>query len=471
MNIRKLKHIHFTGIKGVGMASLALCAKDLGIKVSGSDIAEVFVTDDTLAKRNISWKIGFSEKNLVPQPDLLITTGAHGGLKNPEVLAAKKKGIPVMTLAQALAEMAGDKKIVAVCGVGGKTTISSMIAVLLDVAVKHPSFAIGVADIFPLATPGRYDHRGKHFICEADEYAISPGVNNKPRFSLISPKILIVTNIEHDHPDIYPTFKDTKRTFRQYLAKVPADGLLLACIDNSHVASMVQKLKVPIQSYGFNPQADWQIKNVSFRKAKTYFSLTAKNGEKISLCLKVPGRFNIQNATAAFLVGRFLGIKEPLLKKGLLKYKGCRRRFEKIGERKGILVFDDYAHHPQELKAILKAAREWFPQKRIMAVFQPHTYSRTRSLLAQFAKAFAQADTVAFMDIYASAREAKDKTISSRLLAERTKKFKKNVFYSAGHEQTLNWLKDYLKPGDVVLTLGAGDIFHLHKDLLKRLNE
>lgn len=470
MNITKLKHMHFVGIKGVGMTSLALCAKDLGIKVTGSDVDEVFVTDEVLKKRKIKWKIGFGKQNLEPSADLVVTTGAHGGLKNEEVLAAKKKGIKVMTLAEALGKFSETKDTIAVCGVGGKSTTASIIATLLDTAKYEPSFAIGVGNIFPIGTPGRFNIRGKHFVCEADEYAISPGINNKPRFSYLSPKILVVTNIEHDHPDVYPTFKDTKRAFRKFFSRIGKDGLLIACYDSPNVEDAIGGLKVNIVTYGFNRNADWQIKDVSFKKEKSRFSVTSK-GKKTTaneLVLKIPGRYNIQNATAAFIVGEFLGLSYETIKEGIKKYKGCRRRFEKIGEFNGILAFDDFAHHPKEIRAVLAAAREWFPERRIVAVFQPHTYSRTKALLKEFAGAFGDADVVAFMDIYASAREVKDKTISSKLLTNEAKKYKDKVYYSGGHKSTLTWLKRHIKPHDLFLTLGGGDVFNLHNKLLKK---
>lgn len=466
--VDEIKHVHFTGIKGVGMASLALCFQDLGIKITGSDVKEIFVTDETLKKRKIKWRIGFGEKSLKPMPDLVITTGAHGGLNNPEVLAAQKFGVPVMTHAEALGLVAKTKDTISVCGVGGKTTTTSIIATVLSITGKHPSFAIGVGNIFPLGVPGRYDKKGKEFICEADEFAISPGINNNPRFSFLTPKFLVVTNIEHDHPDIYPTLEKTKLIFKKFFEKISPRGLLVACVDNKNVVEVIRKLRIPIQTYGFNQNNDWHIANFSVAKQESHFSLRYKNGKKLFLTLQIPGRFNVENATASFIVGKNLGLTDEGLRKGLKNYLGCKRRFERIGiSKSGFLVYDDYAHHPTEIKSILKAACQWFPRERIVAIFQPHTYSRTKALFADFTKAFNDAGIVAFMDIYASAREVEDKTVSSRILAREAKKYKKEVFYSGNHNQTLEWLKKHTKSSDVVLTMGAGDIFHLHKKLLK----
>lgn len=462
-----LKLVHFTGIKGVGMTSLALCFDDLGIEVFGSDTKEVFVTDEALAKRKIKWKVGFSRKNITRECDLLITTGAHGGLNNPEVLEAKKRGIPTLTHAEALAKIATTKEVIAVSGVGGKSTTSSMIAELLERAGLKPSFAIGVGNIFPLNTPGRFNPSGKHFICEADEFAISPGVNDKPRFSLLSPKILVATNIEHDHPDIYPTILDTKRTFKEFFKKVPSDGRLVVCVDNKNIRNLISDIEVPQVTYGFSPGADWQITNVTYFPGSTKFSLKHKVEEIKDIRINIPGQYNVLNATAAFVVAALVGIKPNVAKEGLTAFKGVKRRFEFVGEAGGVLVYDDYAHHPLEIKAVLAAARQWFPKTRIVALFQPHTYTRTKALFKEFAKSFKGADVVALMDIYSSAREKKDKTVSSEALSRETKKYLKNSYYIGGHKTALGWLKKNLKKGDLLLTLGAGDVFYLHEGLVK----
>ncbi len=470
MDIKTLKHIHFTGIKGVGMTALVLCAQDLGIKVTGSDVAEVFVTDETLEKRGIRWNVGFGEKNLDPRPDLVITTGAHGGLRNPEVVAAQKMGIRVLTHAQALYEFTKGKEVIAVCGVGGKSTTCAMIATIFDEAGLHPSFAIGVGDIPSLGAPGRYDKKGNVFIVEADEYAISPGVDNRPRFSLLSPRVIVVTNIEHDHPDIYKTLEDTKRAFREFFEKLPSDGLLVANGNSENVRTITKNLKVRVIMY--------DIENLE---------------------LSIPGKFNQANATAASAVAKFYNsiqeysaiycgdelnadmsssfrgkpsslerggchkIPEEIIKRGLQNFKGVRRRFEKMGEINGVLFYDDYAHTPNEIRATLGAAREWFNNQRIVAVFQPHTYSRTKALLSEFAKSFSDSDIVGVMDIYASARENDTLGMSGELLAKEISRYHKNVAYTGNHERTIEWIKKNSKSGDIVLTLGAGDIFLLHR--------
>ena len=409
----------------------------MGIKVPGTDVEEEFVTDETLKRRGITWSIGFNADHLDPKPDLVVTTGAHGGLNNPEVLAAKKLGISVMTHEEALSAITFGKEVIAVCGVGGKSTTSAMIASIFDVAGLRPSFAIGVGNIPSLGAPGRYDREGKIFIVEADEYAVSPGVDNTPKFLYFDPKVIVVTNIEHDHPDIYPTIGDTKTAFKKFFEKLPPDGSLIFNENDTNTIDIVNSLNVPKQKYS-----------------------------KENLDLNVPGEFNQLNASAAASAARFFGIDEGKIKDGLKKFTGTKRRFEKVKEAKGVIFIDDYAHMPNEIQVTLKAVKNIYSGKRIIAVFQPHTYSRTKALFAPFAESFSYADVVGIMDIYASAREKKDDSVSGRTLTEAISLYNEEVEYTGDHERTTKWIREKMQSGDVVITMGAGDIFKIH-ELLK----
>ena len=425
------------------MTALALCAQDLGIKVTGSDVDKVFVTDETLKKRGIEWIEGFKKENLDPRPDLVITTGAHGGLKNPEVISAREIGIPILTQGEAVASFSKGKEVIAVCGVGGKTTTTAMVSTIFDVAGLNPSFFIGVANVPSLGVPGRFDKRGKHFVAEADEYAISPGIDNRAKFLLLNPKVIVVTNIEHDHPDIYPALGDTKETFTEFFNKLPKDGVLVAGVDNENVRDVVKGLNCKVLSYGFSKGA-----NV----------IPDEN-----LHLNVPGRFNLANATAATIVARYYGISCEKIKEGLNKFIGTSRRFERIGELNGAVIYDDYAHTPNEIKNTLAAALEFFPGKRIVCVFQPHTYSRTKALFAGFSKSFKDADLVAVMDIYASAREDDSLGVSGKMLADEIGKYQKDAQFTGGYDKTTEWIIKNVKEGDIVLIMGAGDIFKIRE--------
>ncbi len=439
MKITELKKVHFTGIKGVGMTALALCAQDLGIKITGSDTAELFVTDEILKERKIEWEAGFDKNRITSDIDLVITTGAHGGLNNPEVLAAKEKNIPVLTQAEALAKFSEGKEVIAVCGVGGKTTTSAIIAHILDKCGLNPSYAIGVGRINPLGYPGKYDKNSRYFVCEADEFVNSPGIDNTPKFLFLSPEIIVATNVEHDHPDVYPALEDTKKAYLEFFKKIPPDGLLVVR-DGDKNAEEISRL-------------------LSCRVVKF------KTKEKIETSL--PGEYNQKNLAAAIAVADYLKIPRDKVLQAIKSFKGTQRRFEEVGRTKeGTIVIDDYAHHPNEIKSVLRAARESYPDRRIIAVFQPHTYSRTKALFSQFAQSFGDADMACFMDIYASAREKKDKNISSKKLAEEAGKYNPNSFYIGDHQSAVGWLKKNLKENDLLLTLGAGDIFYLHQKLL-----
>lgn len=470
MNFSELKKVHMTGIKGVGMTALALCLQDLGVNVTGSDTKELFVTDKLLNKRGIKWEAGISSKHVGKDIDLLITTAAHGGLENEEVKKAKQLKIPVLTYAQALAELSFSKETICVCGVGGKTSTCSMLSVVMDTAKLAPSFVVGVGNIFPLGISGRYSKNGRDFICESDEYVVSPGVDNRPKFSLLKPKIIVATNIEYDHPDVYENFEKTKEAFMKFFQSLHKYGSLIVDADNENTMEVAKNSGVKFVSYGFNKDADYKIKNVKFSQEKISFDLAVKKSEKkvAKIQINVPGEYNIRNAAAAFAVGDLLKIDWELLKAGLNRYLGCRRRFEDMGIFYGARFYDDYAHHPGEILETIKAARKWFPKKRLVVIFQPHTYSRTKALFESFSESFKSADVVAIMDIYSSAREKADNSISSELLVNKIKENNKDVYYIGEQPRTLKWIESNVKENDVVLTMGAGDIFHLYGEMKKK---
>lgn len=464
--LKKVRKVHVVGIKGVAMAALACCLQDLKIGITGSDVKEFFVTNELLKKRKIKWQVGFDEKFLKYKPDLVITTGAHGGLENPQVLAAKKIGIPVLTHAQALSELMHGREGISVCGVGGKTTTSSMIATIFDYARKKPSFAIGVGQINPLGDPGRFSD-GAHFVAEADEYANSPGIDPRPRFSFQKPKMIVTTNIEHDHPDVYPSLTETKIAFQNFFKNLPEGGMLITNADNFNSLEVAKASGVNFLTYGFSPSANWRVDKLYLGEEQTIFDLVYQEAVIDQIKLKVPGRFNVLNAAAAFATAIFFGLDAKLIKEGLARFGGTRRRFEFIGEVGGIKLYDDYAHHPQEIKATLSAAKFWLPRRRLVVVFQPHTFSRTKALYDEFSRSFSLADQVIITDIYASAREKDDLMISGKLLAEGIKKYQAHVQYLPGEDEVISFLQGNTLKNDLVITMGAGNIFLWHKSILK----
>ncbi|MFH1971588.1 MAG: Mur ligase family protein, partial [Patescibacteria group bacterium] len=308
-----------------------------------------------------------------------------------------------------------------------------------------------------------------YFICEADEFVVSPGVDDRPKFFLLAPKITVVTNIEHDHPDVYPTIDDTKTAYLNFFNKLPKNGLLIAYKDNKNTMDVINKLKnISLVTYGFSKDSDWKITNISIQNSLQIVRFIDPQKNTYTLKLQIPGKYNALNALAALIAATNAGIKTEKIIQALEKFEGSERRFQKIGlSKSGILVYDDYAHHPNEIEKVIEAAKTFFPNKRLISIFQPHTYSRTKSLFKEFSQAFGQSDIALLMDIYSSAREKIDISVSSKKLAEEISKKQKDVYYTFDHKTTIEWLKKNAKEGDLVITMGAGNVFYLDKEILK----
>lgn len=470
MKIEDLKKIYFMGIKGVGMCSLAVYCKKRGIKVLGSDVEKKFVTDKALKRNKIEVRKGFRKENIEKDLDLMVVTGAHGGRKNIEAREARKLAIPILTQAEALGFFSKGKRLIAVCGVGGKSTVSAMLATVFKTANLKPSYVVGVGEIFPIGAGGDYGE-GEFFIAEADEYCACLQTLRMPRFSFLKPEIVVLTNLEYDHPDFYKNFSETKAAFYSFISKIKRGGCLVINFDNLNNREFLKKIKkelgwkIEIITYGFNKGADFKIV-----KKKNGFRVV-KRGEKAKeYRIWVKGRMNMANAAAAAIVGKIAKIKDEKVRKGLASFKGTKRRFEKIGERKGILIYDDYAHHPEEIKSLLNMVRNLFRDKRIIVVFQPHTFSRTKKLMTGFAKSFENADILYLSDIFASAREKNKKLVSIEDLKKKIEKKGRKVNCFKNKERLLGHLKGELKKGDLVVTVGAGDIYEVGEKILKGIN-
>lgn len=449
--MNKIKSIHFVGIKGVGMTPLAIIAKEAGMYVTGSDIASEFITDIMLNKAGIISQVGFAREN-VGDVDLVITTGAHGGFNNLEVQEAKKRNIQVLTQGEAVGifmkgEIFGRRFTgISITGTHGKTTTSAMVATLLKVNGKDPSFLIGTADAVSLGAPGHYG-KGEYFVAEADEYMTEPFFDKTIKHMWQHPKIALITNIEFDHPDAYSSLDDTRKKFLAFANQLPKDGVLITCGDDPQVKKLLLKFKGRRITYGTNSDNDFVVDNI------------LKN-----IRLSVFGDHNRLNASAAFIVGLEIGLSKKQIKKGLTEFKGSKRRAEYIGKlSSGAKVYDDYAHHPTEIKKTLKAFREQFVKSKIVCIFQPHTYSRTKSLFEQFSQSFVDVDTVILTNIYSSLREKPDPTISMQDLA--LKIGKKAVFIPELGD-VLKYVQDQKYGKSVILiTMGAGDVYKINEKL------
>ena len=335
-----------------------------------------------------------------------------------------------------------------------------MIAVLLSQAKLDPSYAIGCGSITGLGAAGAYG-KSDWFVAEGDEYVTDPGHDQTPRFMWLSPELLVVTNIDYDHPDAYPSLDAVKAAFVTLQKKSTA---VIFNADDPNCAVLAKR--DTDMTYGFSPAADYRISNVGIGNERMFFTLEERGVSLGEFAIKVPGQHNVANAAAAMIAAHAAGIRWEILRQGILSFVGTKRRFEKLGERNGTIFYDDYAHHPAEIMATLKAARAWYPDKRIIAVFQPHTYSRTKSLLTEFGTAFSNADMVVTTQIYASAREHDTLGIDGMTLVRELAAHHKDVRYAKDKHDVSKVLKDVCGKNDVVIFMGAGDIYNWEAEIL-----
>lgn len=464
------KSAYLIGIKGVAMTALAIYLQEKGYRVFGSDVTDEFPTDRVLADKKILVKKGFSAANLTQKYDFVVVTGAHGGMTNPEAKKALSLGISPFMHGQALGYLMKDKEGISIAGCHGKTTTSSLVASQLMHAHLDPSYAIGTAWINDLGPAGHFGN-GKYFVAEADEYMTCPLTCNKPRFLWQKPKILVMMNVEYDHPDAYASLEEVKKAFIDFGKKLTPDGTLVVCADNRNIQEILPKINRSFITYGFSPQADYRIQSYSLSEGISFMRVSFRGFDLGEFTLKIAGRHNLSNALAAGIVANLVGISWEEIRKNLKLFTGTKRRFEKIAEIDNVLLYDDYAHHPSEIQATIAAFRDWFPKRRLIIIFQPHTFSRTKALLRDFAKAFVKANLVIITDIYSSKRENFDSTISSNMLVIEANHHKKNAYYKTTKKQTLQFLGNNVARGDIVVTMGAGDIYLWHKEITALLKK
>jgi UDP-N-acetylmuramate--alanine ligase len=471
--MKKIKNIHFVGVKGVGMAPLAIIAKEAGFTVSGCDIDQEFITDAPLQKAGIISMVGFHEDH-IKDCDLVITTGAHGGFDNVEVIAAKQQGIPVWTQGEAVGKFMNGEifkrsfDTVSVAGCHGKTTTTAMIATILKENKLDPSFLIGTGSIPSLGSCGHFG-KGNHFVAEADEYATEPKYDKKPKFLWQKPRIGLITNIEFDHPDLYPSMDSIREAFLAFANNIQENGVLVACLDDPETAKVIKNFKKKVVTYGFSKNADFYIDKVSMEPDRIFFWVHSENAILGEFLLNVTGEHNALNALAAIIVCLELGLSLENIKKGLLGFKGTKRRMEYIGVlSSGAVLYDDYAHHPTEIRKTLETLKKVHMNKKVVCIFQPHTYSRTKSLFEQFINSFNAADEVILVDIFPSARESIDSTVSSKLLADMISRIHKNVICIPELKDVVKYVDQKAFGRDYILvTMGAGNVYEISKEFIK----
>jgi UDP-N-acetylmuramate--alanine ligase len=452
---KRIKHVHFVGIGGIGMSGIAEVLLNLGYRVTGSDVRSTPITE-RLERCGATIYPRHAAENAVGAH--VVVTSSAVRLDNPEIQEAERRKIPVIARAEMLAELARLKYSVAVAGTHGKTTTTSMIATILDRAGLDPTVVVGGI----LNTIGSNARLGKgdFIVLEADESDRS--------FLLLSPTIAVVTNIEADHLDHYRDLEDIQTAFLSFINKVPFYGAAILCLDEPAVQSLIPQVKRRIATYGTAAPSDVRITDVKIEGLGSTFSLRFNGGSTQKISLNVPGMHNVLNATAAFAAARDMGVEASLSASGLESFRGVNRRFQ-VKSRDGITVIDDYAHHPTEIRATLGAAKTG-NFRRIFAVFQPHRYSRTFHLFDDFARAFNLADSVLILDIYPAGETPID-GVTTPALIEKMKSFgHKNVQYARDFEMIESYIIAHAKDGDAVVVMGAGNVTKLSDTLSERFS-
>ena len=449
-------HVHFIGIGGISMSGLAEILLSRKFPVSGSDSHESALTDQ-LAEQGAVIHYPQRTENITDDIDVVVYTAAiHPD--NPEFRAAQEKNLPMLTRAQLLGEiMRNYKEAINVSGTHGKTTTTSMITEILLEAHKDPTVSVGgmLKDIGGNIRVGGQET----FVVEACEYTNS--------FLSFFPTIEVILNVEADHLDFFKDIDDIRHSFKLFAEKLPEDGLLVINKDIKHSEYFTQALKCRVVTFGHEKDADYTANFISYDKfAHPSYTLFYKGEELAKVELGVTGEHNIYNSLAAIAVARSLDIPMEVILRGLKRFTGTDRRFQKKGSVNGFTIIDDYAHHPQEIAATIEAAKK-YPHRKLWIAFQPHTYSRTAALMDDFAGALSQADEIVLADIYA-AREKNTIGISSDDLRKHMLEQNTNVYYIPKFEDIEDFLLQHVEEGDVLITMGAGDIYKVGDDLLKQ---
>jgi UDP-N-acetylmuramate--alanine ligase len=461
-----MTHVHFIGIGGSGLSAIARLLLESGYTVSGSDrVMSPFA--DELRKAGATVYIGHHPRNL-KGVDWVVRSSAVTD-DNPEFQAAKQAEIPVYKRADFLGELMSDKTGIAIAGTHGKTTTTAMTAWMLRDLGRDPSFIVGgvIQNLGVNARAGK----GSLFVIEADEY--------DNMFLGLKPQLEVITSLEHDHPDFFPTFDSMVASFRKFVDLLPAEGTLIACVEDPGAAEMlVYARKAGKNVVGYGVQSENTINSPLWVTAREVqpnqrggFDFVASSNlgsaglDSAEVSLQIPGKHNVRNALAVLAIADVLGLPRDKTARSLGEFTGTGRRFQLRGEVNGIRIFDDYAHHPTEIQATLEGARARYPEERIWAVWQPHTYSRTKTLFLEFAHAFKDADEVIVTEVYA-AREPKEEFTSAEVVSSMPNL---SARYIATLPEVTQYLLDHLKPGDVVLVLSAGDADQISTDVVKGL--
>ena len=460
------QHAHFIGIGGIGMSGIAEILLNLGMKVSGSDLKRSAVTD-RLAALGATIYEGHDAANVDGATVVVTSSAVHA--KNPEVLEAHARKIPVIQRAEMLAELMRLKYGIAIAGMHGKTTTTSMVAAVLSAGGLDPTVVVG----------GRVDALGSNARLGASQYLVAEADESDRSFLKLSPILAVVTNLDREHMDCYHDMADVERAFVEFIDRVPFYGAVTACIDNALLKGILPRVRRRVFTYGVAAEADFRLEVLDAAPAPgsapgqgssfSRFLVHTASGPLGPFELHVPGRHNVLNATAAIAIARQLEVSPAKIAEGLAHFRGVDRRFQQRGQARGVTVVDDYGHHPTEIRATLEAARASIRASgrgKIHVIFQPHRYTRTKDLLDEFGGAFRDADTVVVLPIYAASEEPIPGVTAERL-AERIQG--PRAAFASDFAAAVQAVADAAHEGDLILTLGAGSVSQLGPQILAAL--
>ena len=452
-----ISKIHFVGIGGAGMSAIAKILLEKGYEVSGSDLNDSPIVAKLKGQGAKIFK-NHQKENVVGVDAIVLSTAISHD--NPEVVEAKKQGIKIFHRSDIVATLMNCEQGIAVAGAHGKTTTTSMLGVTLDYAGAKPTIIIG-GEVDYLGSNAKLGE-GKYLVAEADE---SDG-----SFLKLMPKIAVVTNIENDHMDYYGTMENILKTFTKFLKNLPKeDGIAVLCFENEYIRNMAPTLDRKYISYAIDKEADYQAKNIITNGAGTSFDVYYQGKDLGTVALNIPGRHNVLNALATIAVGCQLGYQVNKIAAGLRFFNGAKRRFQTKGRMQGVWVVDDYAHHPTEISTTLTAAKQTKPN-RVICAFQPHRYSRTKFLCKEFGQCFDAADVLVLTDIYSAGEEPIEGISGETIKNEVERHTGKPVVYIEDRKDVAKYLKEIVRDGDLVISMGAGDIYRSGEELVELLS-
>ena len=453
VSFRNFQRIHLVGIGGIGMSGIAEVLLTLGYSVSGSDTKPSTITERL---QNLGATIFEGHKAANVEGAHVVVTSSAVKADNPEVAEAHKRKIPVIPRAEMLAELMRLKYGIAIAGAHGKTTTTSMVASVLGAAHLDPTFVVG-GKVNQAGTTAKLG-KGEYFVVEADE--------SDRTFLLLAPVVAVVTTIDREHLDQYHSLEDIQDAFTQFVNRVPFYGAAILCLDEPNVQAIIPNVKRPIITYGTSTQADLVISDIKLEGLGSEFRLTYK-GDDLGLfrLFHPPGIHNVRNAAAAAAVALYLNVPSDLIREGLEKFAGVGRRFDIKGVANDITVIDDYGHHPAEIRATLEAAK-LCKFNRLLVLFQPHRFTRTQHLWNEFTQAFNLADVLVLTDIYAASEQAIPGITSDALASAIREAGHKNVHYVRSMQDSIEFLLREARPGDAVMTIGAGNVSRASNELM-----